>query len=55
MGGTALVGAAPEGGACFRIEIPQRGQPQSISVDEKHRSDGSVPHPVLNPAPNWDA
>ena len=55
MGGTALVGAAPEGGAFFRIEIPQRGEPQIISVNEKHRSDGSIPHPVHNPAPNWEA
>ena len=39
----ALWLGAPEGGACSRIENPQRGQAHSLSVDEKHRSDGSVP------------
>ena len=48
MGGTALVGAAPEGGAYFRIEIPQRGKAHILSVNETHRSDGSFP----NSAPN---
>ena len=41
MGGTAVVGAAPEGGACFRVEIPQRGSAPILSVNEKHRSDGA--------------